>query len=148
MDVPGAPGVVIKDVWELQEQIGKGSFAVVWKAQHRSDGRLAAVKEISTEKLNSKLQESLESEVAVLLRAKHQNIVKLYDVLSVSLPARRASIVKLSDSLGRSSGSSQRLRRHPVRLRAEKEGTRASLSRRYGALGLGCRERAIYRRKI
>lgn len=84
MDTPGAPGVVIKDVWELQEQIGKGSFAVVWKAKNLKDGRLAAVKEIPTERLNDKLAESLESEVAVLLRAKHPNIVELWDVLSVS----------------------------------------------------------------
>lgn len=83
-DTPGAPGVVIKDVWELKEQIGKGSFAVVWKAQNRADGRLvAAVKEIATEKLNSKLTESLESEVAVLMRAKHPNIVALLEVQQV-----------------------------------------------------------------
>ena len=38
------------------------------------------MKEISTEKLSRKLCESLEQEVAVLLRAQHQNIVQLYDV--------------------------------------------------------------------
>lgn len=82
-DTPGASGVIIRECWQLQEQIGKGSFAVVFKAKHIVDGRLAAVKEISTEKLNSKLQESLESEVAVLLRAKHPNIIKLHDVQNV-----------------------------------------------------------------
>lgn len=66
--------------WRLERRIGKGSFAHVYLARHVQDGRVAAVKEISTERLSRKLMESLESEVAVLMRAKHQNIVRLIDV--------------------------------------------------------------------
>ena len=47
-------------------QIGSGSFAVVWKATRRVDGSTVAIKEINTEKLNGKLRESLESEIAIL----------------------------------------------------------------------------------
>lgn len=47
-------------------QIGSGSFAVVWKATRRADDGIVAIKEINTEKLNGKLRESLESEIAIL----------------------------------------------------------------------------------
>lgn len=60
--------------------IGQGSFAIVWKARHTVTGALAAVKEINTDKLNRKLQESLNSEIAVLQRVKHVNIVGLLDL--------------------------------------------------------------------
>ncbi len=69
--------------WRLQEQIGYGSFAVVWKAQHVTTGQVAAVKEIATHKLNPKLQDSLRSEVDILKRANHENIVKLYEIRKV-----------------------------------------------------------------
>lgn len=60
-----------------------GSFAVVWKAHHNVTGAPAAVKEINTEKLNKKLQESLASEISVLRQARHQNIVGLLDMIKV-----------------------------------------------------------------
>ncbi|PNH09468.1 Serine/threonine-protein kinase atg1 [Tetrabaena socialis] len=66
--------------WEIDEVIGSGSFAIVWKARHVATGELAAVKEILTDKLNRKLQESLNSEIAVLQRVKHANIVGLLDL--------------------------------------------------------------------
>ena len=69
--------------WALEQEIGAGSFAVVWRARHASSGAPAAVKEINTEKLNRKLQESLASEVAVLDQASHANIVRLLDHLTV-----------------------------------------------------------------
>jgi hypothetical protein len=57
--------------WELLEVIGSGSFAIVWRARCTSSGQLGACKEVLTDKLNSKLLSSLESEIAVLqVRAK------------------------------------------------------------------------------
>ena len=56
------------DQWTLTEVIGHGSFAKVWKAYHRETGEEAAIKEIATERLNRKLQESLASEIAVMQR--------------------------------------------------------------------------------
>eukprot|EP00959_Pyramimonas_sp_CCMP1952_P237428 4962093-Pyramimonas_sp.AAC.1 len=41
---------------------------------------VVAVKEIATEKLNRKLRESLESEISILQRTKHPNIIKLFDI--------------------------------------------------------------------
>jgi len=71
--------------WVLEQQIGSGSFAVVWRAHHSETNALGAVKEINTEKLNKKLQESLASEIAVLQQTHHRNIVCLLDILKVLL---------------------------------------------------------------
>ena len=73
--------------WVLEGELGRGSFAVVWRARHATTGAPAAVKEINTDKLNKKLQESLASEVAVLSQTKHRNIVGLLDLLKVRPPA-------------------------------------------------------------
>ncbi|KAI3429516.1 hypothetical protein D9Q98_005605 [Chlorella vulgaris] len=67
--------------WALSAQIGSGSFAVVWRARHVESGQEAAVKEINLSKLNAKLRQSLESEVSILKRINHDNIVKLHEVL-------------------------------------------------------------------
>lgn len=72
--------------WVLQEKIGRGSFAVVWKAIHADTGNCVAVKEISTDRLNKKLKQSLESEVSILKQIRHQNIVRLEDVVEVTSP--------------------------------------------------------------
>lgn len=69
--------------WEILEVVGSGSFAIVWKARHITTGTLAAVKEILSDRLNKKLYESLESEIAVLQRLKHANIVGLLDLYKV-----------------------------------------------------------------
>lgn len=70
----------------VTQQIGAGSFAVVWKAHHKQHpGFQVAIKEIATERLNKKLQESLRSEIAILQRTDHPNIIRLHDIVEVSL---------------------------------------------------------------
>lgn len=69
--------------WEISTHIGSGSFAIVWKARHRLTGQEAAIKEIALDKLNAKLRQSLESEVSILKRITHENIVKLLEVFEV-----------------------------------------------------------------
>jgi serine/threonine protein kinase len=76
------PRKVIGD-WELVQNIGAGSFAVVWKARHIQTGDVVAIKEISTNKLNKKLKQSLESEVSILKQIQHKNIVQLLEVQEV-----------------------------------------------------------------
>ena len=63
--------------WALGSHIGAGSFAIVWRARHVHTGQEAAVKEIALSKLNAKLRQSLESEVAILKRIRHENIVQV-----------------------------------------------------------------------
>ena len=69
--------------WALEAAIGQGSFAVVWRARHVHTGAAAAVKEIALTKLNAKLRQSLESEVSILTRISHPNIVELHQVIEV-----------------------------------------------------------------
>ena len=78
----GTPQVLIGD-WVLGSKIGAGSFAVVWRAKHALTGQLVAIKEISTDKLNKKLKQSLESEVSILKQITHKNIVQLLEVIEV-----------------------------------------------------------------
>lgn len=77
-------GEVVQD-WVLEQCIGSGSFATVWKAHKlASESSVAAIKIISTDKLSTKLKQSLECEVSILKRVSHGNVVKLYDVVEVS----------------------------------------------------------------
>lgn len=69
--------------WILDHKIGRGSFAVVWKARHRATGQVVAIKEIATDKLNQKLKQSLECEISILKRVEHRNIVRLFDTREV-----------------------------------------------------------------
>lgn len=75
--------------WALSTHIGAGSFAIVWRARHVETGAEAAVKEINLSKLNAKLRQSLESEVAILKRINHENIVQLHEVIEVRPALRR-----------------------------------------------------------
>ncbi|XP_023640253.1 serine/threonine-protein kinase ATG1c isoform X2 [Capsella rubella] len=62
-------------------QIGSGSFSVVWEARHRVDGTEVAIKEIAMDRLNKKLQESLMSEIYILRRINHPNIIRMIDMI-------------------------------------------------------------------
>ncbi|KAI3447719.1 hypothetical protein Pfo_004384 [Paulownia fortunei] len=66
------------------KQIGAGSFSTVWHARHRVHGTEVAIKEIVTARLNSKLQESLKSEIFILKRINHPNIIRLHDMIEES----------------------------------------------------------------
>ncbi|KAL2250474.1 UNVERIFIED_CONTAM: Serine/threonine-protein kinase ATG1c [Sesamum indicum] len=63
------------------KQIGAGSFSTVWHARHRVHGTEVAIKEIVTERLSPKLQESLKSEIFILKRINHPNIIRLHDMI-------------------------------------------------------------------
>ncbi|KAL7169826.1 hypothetical protein ACSBR2_034794 [Camellia fascicularis] len=63
------------------KQIGSGSFSVVWHARHMVHGTEVAIKEIVTEKLSKKLQESLMSEIVILKQIDHPNIIRLHDII-------------------------------------------------------------------
>ena len=79
---PASANRIVGD-WVLDHKIGRGSFAVVWKARHRATGQVVAIKEIATDKLNQKLKQSLECEISILKRVEHRNIVRLFDTREV-----------------------------------------------------------------
>ncbi|KAH8485015.1 hypothetical protein H0E87_026693 [Populus deltoides] len=76
----GRNGRVVGD-YLVGRQIGSGSFSVVWHARHRVHGTEVAIKEIVTNRLNKKLQESLMSEIFILKRINHPNIIRLHDII-------------------------------------------------------------------
>lgn len=71
--------------WILEQMIGQGTFATVWKARKTVKGsvKVAAVKAIATDRLMPKLRQNLGSEVSILKRVVHVNVVKLHEVVEV-----------------------------------------------------------------
>lgn len=71
----------------VEKLIGSGSFSDVWHARHRVNGAEVAIKEIFTSRLNSntKLRESLKSEIVILKKINHPNIISFIDMIEVSI---------------------------------------------------------------
>ncbi|EER92495.1 hypothetical protein BDA96_01G452300 [Sorghum bicolor] len=65
--------------YELLRPIGSGAYSQVWLGRHRARGTEVAVKEIAMERLSNKLRESLLSEVDILRRIRHDNVIALHD---------------------------------------------------------------------
>ncbi|ANB12890.1 serine/threonine protein kinase ATG1 [Sugiyamaella lignohabitans] len=68
----------LKD-YRIGKEIGKGSFATVYKGEHVPSGSGVAIKAVSRVKLSKKLLENLESEISILKTMKHPHIVALLD---------------------------------------------------------------------
>ena len=78
----GGGGRVVGE-YLVGRQIGSGSFSVVWHARHKVHGTEVAIKEIATSRLNKKLQDSLMSEIFILKKINHPNIIHLHDIIEV-----------------------------------------------------------------
>ncbi|KAI7879377.1 kinase-like protein [Lichtheimia hyalospora FSU 10163] len=63
----------------LLSKIGQGSFATVYKAQHKITGQVVAIKAVLRNKLTKKLQVNLESEISILKSVHHPHIVGLIE---------------------------------------------------------------------
>ena len=63
-----------------KKRIGKGSFSIVYKAEHKLNKKLVAIKEISVDNI-SKIKENIKREVNVMKNLDHENIVKLHNVI-------------------------------------------------------------------
>ncbi|KAM3217197.1 hypothetical protein T459_23017 [Capsicum annuum] len=77
----GGGGRCVVGDYVVGKQIGAGSFSTVWHARHRIHGTEVAIKEIATARLNNKLQESLKSEIVILQKINHPNIIRLHDMI-------------------------------------------------------------------
>jgi serine/threonine-protein kinase ULK2 len=69
--------------YELLRPIGSGAYSQVFLGRHLVRDTEVAVKEIAMERLSSKLRESLLSEVDILRRIRHPNIIALHDSMKV-----------------------------------------------------------------
>ncbi|VVB05599.1 unnamed protein product [Arabis nemorensis] len=76
----GRSGRVIGD-YAVGRQIGSGSFSVVWEGKHLVHGTVVAIKEIAMARLNKKLQDSLMSEIFILRKINHPNIIRFIDMI-------------------------------------------------------------------
>ncbi|KAL4168017.1 hypothetical protein KRP22_011424 [Phytophthora ramorum] len=64
----------------VTSKLGSGSFAVVYKGYHKTSKTPVAIKALSLHKLNRKLLENLEMEIAIMRQIDHPNVVKLYEI--------------------------------------------------------------------
>jgi serine/threonine-protein kinase ULK/ATG1 len=87
--------------WSMERVVGSGSFATVWLA--RRGPETAAIKVIATERLSSKLKQSLESEVTILRKIDHPNIVRLLETVKVRPGSALLDGVEMSDTADRTS---------------------------------------------
>ncbi|KAJ1666235.1 Serine/threonine-protein kinase [Coemansia sp. RSA 1813] len=72
--------VIIGD-YELGSQIGRGSFATVYKGVNKRTNTLVAIKSVVRSSLTRRLLENLETEINILRTVKHPSVVELIDCL-------------------------------------------------------------------
>jgi len=71
----------VRDEYEFLEELGRGSFSVVWKAKNKKTGDAQAIKVISKKELvDKKTARRLQTEVDILTKVKHPNIIALTDL--------------------------------------------------------------------
>ncbi|GJN31006.1 hypothetical protein PR202_gb19360 [Eleusine coracana subsp. coracana] len=85
--------------YELLRRIGSGAYSQVWLGRHVVQDTEVAVKEIAMERLSSKLRESLLSEVDILRRISHPNIIALHDSMKniLLVENNENSLLKIAD---------------------------------------------------
>lgn len=65
--------------YEVEKEIGKGSFGKVFKIRRIADGRSLVWKELNYGKMSEKEKQMLVSEVNILRELRHPNITRYYD---------------------------------------------------------------------
>ncbi|KAI9728491.1 MAG: Serine/threonine-protein kinase [Chrysothrix sp. TS-e1954] len=78
------PGETLIGPYKRLESIGKGSFAVVYKAIHPDDNSLIAIKTVQHAALKGKLKANLFSEIDIMRTVTHPHIVALINILESS----------------------------------------------------------------
>ena len=74
--------------YDKLEQLGEGTYGVVYKAQDTITKQLVALKKVKTESTEDEgIPATTLREFSVLKRLKHKNIVRLLDVLISSHPS-------------------------------------------------------------
>jgi len=74
----------ITDNYDIQKELGKGAFSVVHLAVHKKTGEKVAVKIIDKKQAKPEDQKRLQTEVDILKKVKHPNIVSLKDLYETS----------------------------------------------------------------
>ena len=74
----------IAGLYDLEETIGQGHFAVVRLGRHKFSGERVAVKVIDKLKLDEVSREHLFQEVRCMKLVQHPNVVRLYEVIDTA----------------------------------------------------------------
>ncbi|KAF9087797.1 Serine/threonine-protein kinase, partial [Mortierella sp. AM989] len=74
-----APEFTLVGDYIVEHEIGRGSFATVYKGHHRITKESVAIKSVLRSKLTKKLLENLASEINILKGIRHDHIVALVD---------------------------------------------------------------------
>lgn len=72
--------------YEFLKELGKGAFATVYLARHRSSNRLFAIKQQARNQIdpNRKLKQLFDSELEILQKIDHPNLLKFYEMLKTA----------------------------------------------------------------
>ena len=70
----------INESYDIQEQIGKGKFAIVYKGIHKTTDRVVAIKILNKQDMTTMDLELVKTEMDVLKICQHPYIIKLYDI--------------------------------------------------------------------
>jgi len=71
-----AAGALVMGAYELLKPIGKGKFAVVYRARHVETDDLVALKKIGVDSMDHKAREKCLKEVRLLQTLEHANIIR------------------------------------------------------------------------
>ncbi|CDW88495.1 protein kinase domain containing protein [Stylonychia lemnae] len=73
-------GEKISDYYKIEEELGRGSFAIVRSAINKKTGEKVAIKIIDRQSLEEEDEIALQTEVDILSQIDHPNVVKLYEI--------------------------------------------------------------------
>ncbi|KAI9880292.1 MAG: Serine/threonine-protein kinase [Pleopsidium flavum] len=109
--------------FKRMEEIGRGSFATVYRAVHVKNGAYVAVKSVHLQKLNKKLKDNLYSEIHILKGLHHPHIVALIDcqessahihlVMEFCQLGDLSYFIKKRDTLGKHASTADMIRKYP-----------------------------------
>ncbi|EFP85907.2 ULK/ULK protein kinase [Puccinia graminis f. sp. tritici CRL 75-36-700-3] len=77
-EIPG----ILPGGFTIGEEIGRGSFAVVYRGLNPRTNQTVAIKAVIKSKLTNKLFQNLQDEIKILKKIRHGNVVGLVDCLS------------------------------------------------------------------
>ncbi|KAI4261959.1 MAG: hypothetical protein L6R42_002855 [Xanthoria sp. 1 TBL-2021] len=120
---PSGQGEMSVGSFRRLEEIGKGSFATVYKATYSKSPGYVAIKSVDMNKLNKKLKENLYSEIHILKRLHHPHIVALIDcqettahihlVMEFCQLGDLSYFIKKRDTLSRHEATADMVRKYP-----------------------------------
>ncbi len=85
----------LASLYDIEQTIGQGHFAVVKLARHKFSGEKVAIKVIDKNKLDKLSREHLFQEVKCMKLVQHPNVVRLYEV--IDSPSKLYLILELGD---------------------------------------------------